>query len=324
MGEIVFCEKDRNYEIENLGIKMFAEKVKGCISEEDIRDTLIKNGFNGIYMLPEDQFNEVREDENVKAYYMPDEKKIIVNKDYYQDHKDIIIHELVHAYLNDNSRVTIEINEEFIDYGYGLEEGCCTVIQKTNDINTIEDSAVDVYIYQSHLVKQLNELYKYSPDKKYPNLIHHLLKEPKDFLPAVSRIYESILSKLNLDEDINIREIALRSALSIVTTTDSMVDNKNYNPKSMYTINSCMNTVYLYLASKKIRNENKTNDLFPNFSETQKNDPERLIQLLFGSEVDYFKRQVNIISKLLMMQQEELENCSRYTTKIVTYAKKKF
>lgn len=321
MEELVLCEKDRNYEVENHGIKMFSKKVRSCISEKEIRDKLINNGFKGVYMFSNDKFRETREDEHVNAYYIPDEQKIVVNSDYYASHEDVVVHELAHAYLNCKNSPEIKVNENNVAYGYGLEEGCCSIIQKANSIKNINDCVCNSYHYQVNLVKQLNALYICSSDKKYPNLIHHLLKEPDDFLPAIERIYEQILS--NLDIEINAREIALKSALSMVTSTDSMVDINGYDFKYMYAINSCMNTVYLFLLDKNIRDGKKHNDLFTNFIQAQKTREERFMSFAASNEKGYFWRQVGVLSNLLIKQQDELEEYSEYAQSNYGYVKTK-
>ena len=321
MEKAKFNEKYRNYKAENLGIKMLAKKVKSCISEDDIRNALINNGFKGVYILSNEAFCKVRESESVSAYYMPDEKKIIVNSACYEENHDIVIHELVHAYLDCKNSPEIEVNEECITYGHGLEEGCCAIIQNTNTINNIDNCIIDCYRYQSHLIRQLNVLYKYSPDKKYPNLIHHLLKEPADFLPAIERTYEGILNSLGIE--IDSREIALKSALAIVTSTDAMLDNNDYEFTYMYSINSYMNTVYLFLANKQIRDGKKVNLLFPTFDKTEKTKEDHFEKLIFKKENGYFRRQVNNISSLLMLQQDELEQYSNYTNKNYSVKTKK-
>lgn len=319
MEDIILSKKTRDYEVENYGIKLFAKHVKKCLSEEEIRNTLSDNGFNGIYMLSEDEFHMLK-DESVSAYYEPDSKVIIVNSEHYKKHPDIIAHELLHAYLNCKSSSSINVDESVISYGYGLEEGCCMIIQKASNINNIDNCVANAYHYQTHLVKQLNELYKYSYDKKYPNLIHHLLKEPDDFLPAIARIYESILDKLGLG--INVRNMALRSAFAIVTSSDSMVEDKKYDFYTMHAVNNSINTVYLYLANAKIRNGEENNDLFSNYKEALRTNEETLLYRIFGNDANYFERQVKVISRLLIVQQEEIEKYSE-TSEMGIKSKKK-
>ena len=107
-------------------------------------------------------------------------------------------------------------------------------------------------------------------------------------------------------------DIGLKSAFSIVSITDCMVGDKEYDFKQMYTISSCMNTVYLYLLNKQIRNGEKINNLFPNFEQAKKTKEERLQELIFGDEFSYFSNKSNIILGLLNMQQEELEFYGEY------------
>ena len=307
----------RDFDIEDLGIKMLASKVKTCISEEEIRNTLLNNGFNGIYALPNDMFRQLKENECVNGYYDHVNQRIVINRDYYKDNKDVVVHELLHAYLNCNSRAFVQVDDAAVPYGNGLEEGCCAIIQKVNSINNIDDCVVDGYRYQANLVKQLNVLYKNSPNKKYPNLLHHLLKEPNDFLPAVARLYEGILSKLSDDIEINVSDIGLRSALSVVTVTDSMVEDKEYGFKYMYSICSAINAIYLCLAKKNIRDDKDGNNLFPYLNQVTKTKEDRLLELLLNNDNDYVNRQIDNLSNLLMDQQEELEIYSE--SKILNY-----
>lgn len=308
MCNTILYKKDRNYDVEELGIKMLAKRVKSCITEDDIRNTLIKNGFNGIYMLSSDEFYQLKDDNNVRAYYAPLASKIIVNSDYYKNHKDIVVHELVHAYLNCKANSLVNINDEDLYYGRGLEEGCCSIIQNVNSIDNIDDCIVNGYHYQTHLIKQLNVLYKYSSSKKYSNLLHHLLIEPDDFIPSIARIYESILNKL----DIDVSDVGLKTALAMVICTDSMLEDKQYDFSEFYKIINSINTIYLFLENKKIRDKNLSHPLFATFKPAIKLDEDRLLELLLGTEKHYFERQVELLSKLLIMFQEEIEKYSEY------------
>ena len=84
-----------------------------------------------------------------------------------------------------------------------------------------------------------------------------------------------------------------------------------------------MNTVYLFLANKQIRDGKKVNLLFPTFDKTEKTKEDRFEQLIFRKENGYFWRQVNNISSLLMLQQDELEQYSNYTNKNYSVKTKK-
>jgi len=181
--------KIRNTKIEEYAIEQMVNKSCGCISYDDVKEALRKNHFKGIYVVTPEEFHEFESDENALGLYNHEARVIILDGEAYIKHPDIAIHELAHAYLCRHDHKLIKVDNVTIDYGLGLEEGFAALMQMVNNINDINQCKVNSYPYQASIFKQLNALYAYSDFKKYPNLMHHMLKEPETFLRAVHDIY---------------------------------------------------------------------------------------------------------------------------------------
>jgi len=268
---------------------------------KEIKDTLEKNKFNGVYMLDSKLFSLFRSSNDTLGFYRIPENVIVVCEDSYIP--KIGIHEMGHAFLNVRNQRKIFIDDYKLRYGIGLEEGAMTILMETNNIRFMYDKFTDLYRQQVILFQQLNVLYGYSKLKQYPNLLIHLLKKPEEFLALIKNIYIDIF-KTNyslVDES-----LITRSAFEIIQGADLFA--KKLKPRSESFQNYMfLNAMYLAIADRDIRDGVKTNNLFIIPEEVLKTNPQKLLCCIFGDETGYMKQQVELLELLLMLIQEELE-----------------
>lgn len=310
----ILRENQRSIEVERYALEEFLRKTSNCLEPLEVEETLRKNHYNGIYLISESDLRIVEPKDSVQGLYNNKYRIILLDKEYFYFQRDIAVHEITHAYLNGRNKKKIDIANNPVLYGVGLEEGFASLVQSTATIDNIDNCQVNAYPYQSKLFKQLNVLYDYSDYKKYPNLMHHMLKEPNDFLSALSGIYESILSKILVDSrDISL--LSLRSASVVVNATDIMLE-EHCSDKILYQIVNCLNTVYLALADRNMRDGHLQHDLFPALSQIVKSSECRLLSALFGDESDYFKVQIQNLTGLIMAYLDEIEQIDSKNPKI--------
>lgn len=306
IDEKILKKYTRNLDVEQYAFDEFAKKTSSNIGRSEIANTIRKNRYNGLYLFEPEDFYEIERNTSVSGIYNNEHRVIILNKEDFEFENDIAIHELVHAYLNRRSQAIIKIDDKVVEYGVGLEEGIASLIQKTNCIDDIDDCVVSAYPCQACLFKQLNVLYQYSDYKKHSNLMCHLLKEPNDFLHAISGIYKSVFRKIFGDHK-EILNLSLRCAYVIVSATDVITDNDDVNHRYFYQIASICNSICLAFADPNIRNGRTENALFPQLSKVIKSSEEKLMSAIFNDESAYFNGKTETLMKMLMLCLEELE-----------------
>ena len=315
-----YFKRDRNAEKEILD--KFSDILKKHFTREEIEQTLLENGFNGVYLLDEKQIETLNElldedeknqllDELSKLYgqYHTEQKVIIMHKDAYMSNKTIGIHEMGHAFLDSKNEAIIEVNGTKIRYGIGLEEGAVTSLMVTDDIANITNYTPDVYPEQTILFQQLNVLYGYSRLKKYPNLLIHMFKEPENFMVLIREIYTDIYEQNYETMDI---PVITKSAFDIIVGADTLINDNEQNEKLMKTMQG-INSVYLYMADEKIRCGKRKNALFLPFRELQKTSEEILLETIFGDESSYMERISNLLEDLVIGFQDTIEKSKTKT-----------
>ena len=273
----------RNYEEEKNILINFSNSLKPYISLKGIQKKLEQNGFNGVYILDSNLFHLIEKNLNVTGMYFHDEKIIIIDKESYIKDKSIGIHEMGYAFLDGKNYKEIIFDDNSIIYGIGLEEGAMAILQSNLNLKNMDKCNNNIYPLQTRIFKQLNILYKYSNFKEYENLLVHLFKEPKTFIPLIKNMYEDIyMSKLpNLNA-----ELVTKSAFYMISGTDALLEN---NDNELYNFLSYINSIYLNIADEKIRNENKS-DIFMKPNSLQKTVIEKYLYAIFNSDMAYLKR----------------------------------
>lgn len=296
----------RDVNVERYALEQFSKRTKNCISYEEINNTLKDNKYNGIYLVSSFDFKLIEPQYTILGLYNYDYRTIFLNVGEYNKHQDISVHELTHAYLNGHSREVLP--NEKIEYssGAGLEEGIASIIQVVSDIDDIDNCDVCAYEFNSHLFKQLNVLYNYSNYKKYPNLLHHVLKEPNDFLLTVTLIYESILSKHIVDNNC-VRDISVKSSTVLIKVCDILIE-ENAKTAMFYQLMNSLNTIYLALADRQMRNMGVINNLFPRLKGLSKNCGMKLSNSVVDNDTQYIKKLIEMINNLLTSYTEMINN----------------
>lgn len=315
-----YFERDRNVEKEILA--GFSNILRNHFTREEIEKTLLENGFNGVYLLDEEQIESLNDllDEDDKqiilselrdlfgTYYL-NEKIIIMNKNEYLNNKEIGIHEMGHAFLDSRNEAIIQINSSKIRYGIGLEEGAVTSLMVTDDIEDISNYSPNVYPDQTIFFQQLNALYQYTTLKKYPNLLIHMFKEPEKFMVLVREIYTDIYEQNYETMD---NSVITKSAFDIVVGTDMLTTDNSLSLEG-FKLMHAINTIYLHMADKDIRNKNKRNTLFKNFKELEKTNEEILLGKIFGDDGGYMERLSNLLEDLVLSFQADVEKSKTKT-----------
>lgn len=264
------------------------------------------NKYNGLYLFEPEKFYATEDKDYVSGFYNHNSRVIILNKEDFNKWNDIAVHEFVHAYLNRRNQKRVKMYGIEADYGMGLEEGAASIIQKVDSIKDIDNCEVVSYVAQSFILKQLNILYEYSDYRKYPNLIHHLLQEPKDFLHTIAGTYESIFIKAfgNNSETL---DLSFRCAYLNVSITDVMTDDKFIDHSNFCSLASACNSICLALADEDTRDSRIKDESFPQLSKVIKTPEERLLSYIFDNEGTYFEGKKEILKKILILCLEEIE-----------------
>jgi len=307
--EIIEMEK-RDYVEEKRILTKFSQILKSYISEDNIKRTLNNNGFNGVYLSDSKLFS-LYNGEEASGIYDEEEKVIILNKEEYFNDKKMGIHEMCHAYLDGKMEKSIKFNEDKMTYGKGLEEGAATLLSCTSNVKNISKLNPFVYAYQSRLFQQLDVLYKYSDLKNYDNLLIHLLREPKNFIPLIGDIYENIY-KTNYPDCDNFT--ILRSAFVMVAGTDLLTDCDDV---SIYSLLNCINSIYLNVADPKMRRNEKIHPWFVNDKQLKQTSEDIFLEKLFGVNDGYYNRQLTNLNSSIVLLNEKFEQYD-YEGKIKT------
>lgn len=304
----VIKDKKRNTNIEKYAINELIKRTDGFIDPSLIKERITKSLYNGVYLVSSEEIIKLNDSKHTKGMYVDDLGLILIDEQWFNRVNDVAVHEIVHAYLNSESKIEILINDKKIGYGMGLEEGAASLVQKVGSISNIDDCQVDSYRYQSHLFKQLNVLYQYSNSKKYKNLLQQLLAEPNQFLSCVFNIYNDILSNTSIERKEAI-ELSYKCACAIVSATDTMLEKTDMDYNLIFNIITNINAIYLSLADKSIRDEASNHPLFPSIKDSYISKEERLLSRLFGLEIldGYFNRQKHLLDTLLTMYIYEMD-----------------
>lgn len=310
MDKSILEGKVRNIDIEEYAIDMIVKKTGGYISHDEIKETLRNNGFDGVYVVTPQEFHEVEDDPYAVGLYSHDCRVVLLDGEAYAKQPDIAIHEVIHAYLGRRGCSLVEVDNSKVNYGYGLEEGFAALMQKCDDINDIDNCNVNSYPYQAIIFKQLNVLYQYSDCKKYPSLLHLMLKEPESFLHTLSQIYASILRKFVVNYDF-ISMTSMKTAFAAVSSSDAMVSSDGCQSVEMTKIISSFNTIYLALASKNFRDGVEQHKLFPDLHMIAKTAEERLLGTIFNDESNYILKQLSNLNLVMILHTEEMERLNK-------------
>jgi hypothetical protein len=290
----VVDSKKRNYAVEKEILLTFSEILKSCISFNSIKTVLEQNGFNGVYTLDNDLFSKLSENSNIMGIYDIDTKAIFLNEKEYYNNKKIGIHEMGHAYLSGKIKKELSLNGEKIKYGLGIEEGAVSLLMSTNNIEDISKCDPEVYFPQSKLFQELNVLYGYSNIKQYSNLLINMFIEPENFMALIKDIYSSIYKSNYSDFDLSLAQI---STFDLMRCADILTDIGFSN--LIFYLSQVLNSVYLSIADKDIREEVKKNKLFI--------FPNKYLKKDIENEIDYMKRQEYNLKYLLKLIQDSFD-----------------
>lgn len=269
---------DRNYKVEKNVINEIGNVLSPFINEKDIKKVLEDNGFNGIYIIPEHLYNKVTDNMNADGFYSVIFKTIIIKEKQYFKNKEIVKHELCHAYLDNKIVRKLYLEGTVNFYGSGIEEGIASVFQSVNSYKNIGSVKPQAYNLQASLFQQLNHLYNYTSFNEYPNLLIHLLKEPEYFLTLIKDIYYEILQKNIGEFDKNLPG---RSALRLITGADLYIEKKP--DRLLYDFIHSMNSLYLTIADEDFLRGESANNLFKISPRFICSAEKLLIYKIFGS-----------------------------------------
>lgn len=295
--EVLEIQK-RNYILEKEILSKFSEVLKPYISLKNIQDKLEQTGFNGVYMLDSDLFRSITQNVDTLGLYTSKEKVIIIDKECYNRDKGIGIHEMGHAFLDNDSNKEIIIDDHHMIYGKGLGEGAMAILGTNLNIKKLDKIDYKLYPEQSMIFKQLNVLYNYSNIKEYENLLIHLFMKPKKFLSLIKDIYEDIYLNKLPSFDVN---LAVKSAFAMVSSTDALLEN---NDDQLSIFLSYVNSLYLNIVNK---NEEIENKLFLTSKAFEKTSEEKIISAIFNSDISYMKRLELYLDILLSEISKRLE-----------------
>lgn len=291
----------RDDEIEDDVIEKFALFFNNEIPFDEIKYRLYKSNFKGIYLASDEEYENLIKNKEKKALYRIDEKAIISSLSNVEKNDDILIHEMVHALIDNKLAKNIHdiCNDLSGEKGHGFEEGVASTISSSchnNDKDFISYS--DSYVCQVGIVEQINFLYNFYSKKKYSSFLLHVIKEPVQTLNLLFDIYNDIIEqkfalKLNNNE-INRKDtlnIAYKTANDIIVACDSMLepDISDYDIKNLFFLASRLNYDYLLLVKDEILFNNeyvKELELFPKAikEETKMSGEEKLLSILFNDK----------------------------------------
>lgn len=290
----------RNYEEEKKVLENFKFLFKGIISSKHIDNTLKDNGFNGMYIVNNDIFSQLTSNKNTMGFYNLEHQIIILNEVFYKRYEFIGLHELGHAYLNGRILKELNIDNEKISYGYGIEEGAVSLLMSLNNIKDLDKCNSMFYKCQSKFFQQINVLYKHSDVRSYENLLIHLFKEPTTFISLIEDIYVSLI-KHKFDS-----YYGTRSAYYLIEIADLLT---NLGQESnLYNFISNINSLYLAVSDDDIKIGKKENSLFSISNCFRMTMEEKLFYALFHTDRSYYERQIFYLEQLLFEIQEYLED----------------
>lgn len=279
------------------GITKIAQIFHGLFSKEEIEEKLKKNQFNGFYIVDEEEYIDQNPNPYSKACYNNKTKSIYARKDYLDE--KVIIHELIHAFYD--GKINKNILEETINsYGSGLEEGIVSIITNSSNIENIEGIKSSDYIYQSYIVRQLNDLYKSYRNQKYDNLIIHSLKEPEDLLPLISRIYSDIIEKNypNVEKK-EIQYLSLRCSMNLISILDETIEIEDFAITAPQICYNCeeINALLLSLENNKVYPSRFLNyNVFKNIE--KKYRVQSFVSTIFDNNLTYKEFVINELNDL--------------------------
>lgn len=283
---------ERRRDIEDDTINRLSEKFKDLISEEELISRIKGNGFSGLYILNDDDYDEAldeisveeqkKEGKDILGFYNSEKNVIILKDSAFEIDNTIVEHEFMHAYFGKNLRAVFEYNGTLISYGIGYEEAIASIVQSCTDLDNIENIVSCYYMYPVRVFKQLDILYRYLGNNKYKNLLYLAVKEPENFMNTVLNIYSDIMERVKENSSLNkqdIDTISYKTALDITTCIDDFDFVFYEQPIFTEELNSLYFSLLLGFNYDKKYEEN-----FSKLEKfTAKTEEELLLSAIFGS-----------------------------------------
>lgn len=211
-------------------VTLVARKLKNVLTEEDIYKRLEDNHFKGIYFVSNKEFSKLQERGQEIAFYNNFYNVIICNEDKCLNARDVMNHELVHAFITSLIEKSILVGDKAHSYGIGYEEGLAAIIGSIDNLDNLTEYTPCSYSTNVFILKQLNELYLRTDNRKYNNLIELMFKEPEKFFKTILDTYFQILCKFvdATHADYSIKEIfdiSFHSLLNMTVISDIFVES---------------------------------------------------------------------------------------------------
>lgn len=300
INKIMEKENEKSISTNQIAYDKFCKILSPYLTSEEIKKTLINNGYYGLYFATKDEIYEFSGREDVVGLYKNEYGIGLLCEEAYDNENEIAIHELAHAFVNERINKKIQIDIEIANYGNGLEEGIVSIICQLEH-NDIDKCKSEVYPYQARLFQQLNTLYCYNQNRKYRNLLEFAIKEPEKLIPEIKNIYESILINNNNLTTGQKKYLASKCAFNLILICDLMLDYNYEEQKYLYGIQDGINTLFLGMVDSDIRNGKKENELFPCCNLVVKDKEDRLLSAIFGNdeETRYFDKKIGAVYELL-------------------------
>lgn len=341
----------RNYRDDNLLTRVideFSSRFKGQITRGEVLKRLIDNKFVGFYVLSDEDYVKVNEDEgkNISSAgsYVPALKCITLRRKFSENNISIGCHELTHALIDGMLSYTVKYGNQEVSYGLGFEEGVSTTVEKMKGKAKVRvDNGTYHFGYSKNylVMSELNILYQNSKYKRYDNIIIEAIKQPKDFfnliyriiLDCIKGIYEKAKDVDTSMEDI--KTVALKCSFLMLQSTDMLVEfndpesskvNQNIALRS-YGYARFINGCLLSYIDKNIRNGIISPEYIgpfykDDFKLLQLMDEDRLIMAIFASEAPYFKKMITYIDKILTEYTLGVERLEKETEQQLVFKSK--
>lgn len=267
----------RDDEFLKLVINNYVKKFKGELSKKEIVDRLKSNGFNGLYILNDDDFNKLLSlrggnPDNTCGSFFLQENIIVLNKKNASANEIIAAHELTHALINGELGFSIKDDSSSFPssfhYGIGIEEGFCAFVEQINDGYKGNDERIahSGYYLNIMLINQLNLLYSKYSKKKYNHIVLEAIKDPKNFMNLIYSLYDEYMSKVveyakgqGMDER-EVRNMVLRCSYGAVCSMDYFTEKKCFDNdcnqaivERLFGISSFINTIMIAIKDDNVK-----------------------------------------------------------------------
>lgn len=183
------------YTIEN-----FCNKLDDSIDESFVMKKLKSNGFQSLYLVS----NKYWDLNNISGFYCLDSRSIFINKNKFEEDKELGSHELYHALLHDHLFESINNwNRIISEDSSGWEEALAYDLEFLGSNGQINYNLVNSSKINSsfRLILFLNCMYQYYSGKKYNNIFTESLVNPNDFLFLIYNIYNEAIAREAQEED---------------------------------------------------------------------------------------------------------------------------